>query len=396
METNTTLSGFETIVDDNFSKNGIVYTESSASLTDAEIDAIYNRAKTTVSAKDTIVRDAFGNEIVQEEGEGTDFKGLVDAEDGKVAGQVDTIAAEIAPEETVEEGSEADGSEEDGESSEYEATIVSGLFDAFREEIGIELGENEEAPKTIEDFVGKLRDIVAENSVPEYASEESKRFDDFIRQGGDPSKYLQATVDANYDNFDISTEANQKRIVTDFLREKGFNDDYIARKLDRYEATDSLEAEAEEALEMMKGIGAAKKEALLAEQNKAYAAQVQQQQEFVSNVVNYVKELKDIRGVAIPESEKKATLDYIFKADANGVTPFQRDYSKDAVRNLVESAYFLRKGDTLLSTAKQMGNNSALKSLKQSLKTSGAGKGTKRIQTSTSNSIFSRAIQQYF
>jgi len=35
----------------------------------------------------------------------------------------------------------------------------------------------------------------------------------------------------------------------------------------------------------------------------------------------------------------------LFKSDANGVTQYQKDWQKDVKKNLIESAYFMMKGD---------------------------------------------------
>ena len=85
-------------------------------------------------------------------------------------------------------------------------------------------------------------------------------------------------------------------------------------------------------------------------------------------------------------------LNYIFKADANGRTQYQKDYSK-SVKNLIESAYFTMKGDLLIDTAKKLGTSSAIKNLKNSLRSTGVSKGTRKVNTTSSNSIFSRAVQ---
>ena len=74
-------------------------------------------------------------------------------------------------------------------------------------------------------------------------------------------------------------------------------------------------------------------------------------------------------------------------------TPGEFKKSLLSVKNLIESAYFTMKGDTLLDTAKKIGTNSAIKNLKQSLRSTGVSKATKRINTTHSNSIFSRAVQ---
>ena len=167
---------------------------------------------------------------------------------------------------------------------------------------------------------------------------------------------------------------------------------FTSYKLEKYEDAGILEDEAEEALELMKEITEKKKEQLLIDQEKQNEARIERQQKFVDDVVTNIKSLKDIRGIAIPEKDKKALLNYIFKADSDGLTQYQKDYSK-SVKNLIESAYFTMKGDTLLDTAKKIGTSSAIKTLKQSLKTTGATKGTKRIHTSSSNSIWSIAAR---
>jgi len=48
----------------------------------------------------------------------------------------------------------------------------------------------------------------------------------------------------------------------------------------------------------------------------------------MDDVVGEINAMKDIRGIKVPEKDKKALLAYIFKADANGKTQYQKDYSK--------------------------------------------------------------------
>ena len=119
---------------------------------------------------------------------------------------------------------------------------------------------------------------------------------------------------------------------------------------------------------------------------------MQRQQKFFDDVVGEIKSLDNIRGIKIPPKDKKELLAYIFKADANGKTQYQKDYSK-SVRNLIESAYFTMRGDTLLDAAKKQGTSSAIKNLKNSLRSTSVSKNTKRNNSSSSNSIFSRAVQ---
>lgn len=282
----------------------------------------------------------------------------------------------------------------DDDVDEEESSKVTALFDAIAEELEWEFDddEEEEKPKTVEELVNYFKEVIKEQSVPQYANEDVAKLDEFVRNGGDLNDYFTLTPEIDYENFDTTIESNQKQIVKMLLTEKGFNEKQIARKIEKYEDAGILEDEAEDALEAMKEIEETKKEQLLEDQRKQHEQMVARQQKFMDDVVGEINAMKDIRGIKVPEKDKKALLAYIFKADANGKTQYQKDYSK-SVKNLIESAYFTMKGDTLLDTAKKMGTSSAIKNLKQSLRSTGVSKGTRRINTNSSNSIFSRAVQ---
>lgn len=282
----------------------------------------------------------------------------------------------------------------DDDVDEEESSKVTALFDAIAEELEWEFDddEEEEKPKTVEELVNYFKEVIKEQSVPQYANEDVAKLDEFVRNGGDLNDYFTLTPEIDYENFDTTIESNQKQIVKVLLAEKGFNEKQITRKIEKYEDAGILEDEAEDALEAMKEIEETKKEQLLEDQRKQHEQMVARQQKFMDDVVGEINAMKDIRGIKVPEKDKKALLTYIFKADANGKTQYQKDYSK-SVKNLIESAYFTMKGDTLLDTAKKMGTSSAIKNLKQSLRSTGVSKGTRRINTNSSNSIFSRAVQ---
>ena len=333
------------------------------------------------------VKDVFGNDAVktpEKEEKGTEEPVVEDpteepAKDDKV---VDTKEKEDSVVDTTTEGEELDN----------EGIQVTAFFDAVAEEMGLEVEEGEDKPSTVEELCEYFREMIEENSTPEYASEEVAQLDEFVRNGGKLEDYFKAAPAIDYETFDTTIEENQKRIVRELLAAKGFNEKQITRKIEKYEDAGILEDEAEDALEAMKDIAEERKEQLLAQQKKENEQRVERQQRFVDDVVTNIKSLKDIRGIAIPEKDKKALLNYIFKADADGLTQYQKDYSK-SVKNLIESAYFTMKGDTLLDTAKKIGTSSAIKTLKQSLKNTGSSKNSKKVHTSSPNSIWSIAAR---
>lgn len=333
------------------------------------------------------VKDVFGNDAVktpEKEEKGTEEPVVEDpteepAKDDKV---VDTKEKEDSVVDTPTEGEELDN----------EGIQVTAFFDAVAEEMGLEVEEGEDKPSTVEELCEYFREMIEENSTPEYASEEVAQLDEFVRNGGKLEDYFKAAPAIDYETFDTTIEENQKRIVRELLAAKGFNEKQITRKIEKYEDAGILEDEAEDALEAMKDIAEERKEQLLAQQKKENEQRVERQQRFVDDVVTNIKSLKDIRGIAIPEKDKKALLNYIFKADADGLTQYQKDYSK-SVKNLIESAYFTMKGDTLLDTAKKIGTSSAIKTFKQSLKNTGSSKNSKKVHTSSPNSIWSIAAR---
>ena len=267
-----------------------------------------------------------------------------------------------------------------------EEQMVGGFFDAISEKLGWEFDENEEKPNTIESLIDYFQNIIEEESKPTYASEEVEQLDNFVKQGGKLQDYLKIDAEIDLDGIDLEDEGSQKIIVKALLKEKGFSQKQIDKKISKYEDAGLLEDEAQDALEDLKEIRQQKKEQLLADQEKAFKQYKKQQQEFYDNVVAEIKDLKNIRGISIPEKDKRELIDYIFKPGADGKTKYQSDYIKGGVKNLIESAYFTKNADKLIQAAKREGNNSAIDKFKQSLRsTSVNGKTKQTTRTSRSD-----------
>ena len=71
---------------------------------------------------------------------------------------------------------------------------------------------------------------------------------------------MKIDAELDLDNFDIEDEGNQKIIVRELLKEKGFSNKQIEKKISKYEDAGLLEDEAEDALEDLKEIRQQKKE----------------------------------------------------------------------------------------------------------------------------------------
>lgn len=268
---------------------------------------------------------------------------------------------------------------------EDDSELVGNFFDAMSEELGWEFEEGDEKPKNVPELINYFKTVIEENSKPDFASEEIEALDAYVKQGGDLRKYLQIDAELDLEDIDLDEEANQKAVVKMWLKEKGFSSKQIEKKISKYEDAGLLEDEAQDAIEDLKEIREQKKEQLLKEQEKAHRQYQEQQRAFYTNVVDEIKGLKNIRGIAIPEKDKKVLIDYILKPDADGRTKYQKDYAKGGVKNLIESAYFTMNADKLLEAAKREGNNKAVERFRNSLKSTSVSSKSKQAQTSSND-----------
>lgn len=280
-----------------------------------------------------------------------------------------------------------DVTEEPIDEPEDDSELVGNFFDAMAEELGWEFDEEEteSKPKNVSELIAYFKTVIEENSKPDFASEEIEALDAYVKQGGDLKKYLQIDAELDLDDLDLDEESNQKAVVKMLLKEKGFSSKQIDKKISKYEDAGLLEDEAQDAIEDLKEIREQRKEQLLKEQEKAHKQYQEQQRTFYNNVVDEIKGLKNIRGIAIPEKDKKVLIDYILKPDADGRTKYQKDYAKGGVKNLIESAYFTMNADKLLEAAKREGNNKAVERFRNSLKSTSVSSKSKQTQTSSSD-----------
>lgn len=369
MEDNkNTLGGFEAFLDD-FIPNPdgtprVPNTDDNESMDDDDLDDILKNQDDPVAKKvKKTVEEPVDDDIDD------------DDDDEPIVEEPKRKPGRPKKEEPIEEPVEEDDDSE----------VVTNFFDAMSEELGWEFGEDDEKPKSVPELINYFKTVIEENSKPDFASEEIEALDAYVKQGGDLKKYLQIDAELDLEDIDLDEEANQKAVVKMWLKEKGFSAKQIEKKISKYEDAGLLEDEAEDAIEDLKEIREQRKEQLLKEQEKAHKQYQEQQRAFYTNVVDEIKGLKNIRGIAIPEKDKKVLIDYILKPDADGRTKYQKDYAKGGVKNLIESAYFTMNADKLLEAAKREGNNKAVERFRNSLKSTSVSSKSKQAQTSSND-----------
>lgn len=388
MDKKMTLGGFEAVLDSfipnpdggfrnsNIDENVNVDADEFESLDDEELEDIKKNNIEVKNKKENPVEEGTEEEEIEE---------------GDIEDKSKRKPGRPRKEETIEEETEEEEEVEDNN----EENVVTNFFDAVAEKLNWEFEEGEDKPKNVDELINYFQNVIEENSKPEYSSEEVEALDNFVKQGGDLKKYLTIDAELDLDDIDIEDETNQKLVVKQLLKEKGFSTKKIDKLVSRYEEAGLLEDEAQDALEDLKEIKEEKKKQLLEDQKKAYQIQLQRQQQFYDNVVSEIKGLKNIRGITVPEKDKKVLMDYILKPDTDGKTKYQKDYAKGGVKNLIESAYFTMNADKLIEAAKREGNNSAIDKFRRSLKSSSiTTKSRKQATGSDDDPIWFSAARQ--
>ncbi len=270
-------------------------------------------------------------------------------------------------EEEVDEDVSTEDEEQEEEEQDDETTIVSPFVDLFSKELGWEL-EEEDRPKSISELVDYMSEIIEANSKPKYHSEDIAALDEFVKEGGDIKEYFSVKYgETDLSKLDISKEDNQKLVVRELLKRKGFSEEKIDRKINTYEDAGVLEEESEDAIEILKEENEKASDKLLEEQKKLNEEYLKKQQKFVTDVKGLVDETNNIRGIPISKNDKDMLKDYIFKVDKDGKTKYQKDYGND-FKNLIESAYFTMKGDLLVKNIKNKAQSDAVIEFKKKLK----------------------------
>ena len=337
MDKKMTLGGFEAVLDSfipnpdggfrnsNVDENVNVNADEFESLDDEELEDIKKNNIEVKNKKEKPVEEGTEEEEIEEE----DIEDKPKRKPGRPRKE-ETIEEEIEEEEGVEDNNEEN--------------VVTNFFDAMAEKLNWEFEEDEDKPKSVDELINYFQNVIEENSKPEYSSEEVEALDNFVKQGGDLKKYLTIDAELDLDDIDIEDETNQKLVVKQLLKEKGFSTKKIDKLVSRYEEAGLLEDEAQDALEDLKEIKEERKKQLLEDQKKAYREQLQRQQQFYDNVVSEIKGLKNIRGITVPEKDKKVLIVDDVISTGESLTAIET-LVKKAGGNIVGKTCVLAEGD---------------------------------------------------
>ena len=222
MENKNTLNGFEAILESLNPNVGANKTKEIDNI-DNEFDAVEELTDEELEALrgKTSKKSTNNKEDEEEEEDDVDDKGEEDDdietnEPSKTKKSSKKTTKTDKDNDTVDEkGEEDDIDSDDGTTSEE---LIVNFFDSLSEQLGWSDVEDEDKPKTAEDLIEYFKDVIEENSVPQYASEEVEKLDEFVRNGGNLKDYFSIDADIDLDNIEVEdNEINQKGV---FERER--------------------------------------------------------------------------------------------------------------------------------------------------------------------------------
>lgn len=265
---------------------------------------------------------------------------------------------------------EPDEDEKSDEDKDYESEISSFFAGELIKKLGVDSDTSDIKFESIDDVLGLMNEIITENSKPVYASDEVERYDEFVRNGGNLKTFYKEMYSGKLDpaSLDIEKEYDQRAVIRENLLNQGYKEEKIKKMISRYEESETLREEAEDAFDLLKEFNTKKQESLLEEQRKNAEMVRRQQQKFYEDVNSTIKNISDFRGFPVSEKEKRELLQYAFTPDEDGITKYQKDLRSD-VYNILESAYFAKNRDKVKAgNASNKGDTDAYKTLRDKLK----------------------------
>ena len=151
------------------------------------------------------------------------------------------------------------------------------------------------------------------------------------------------------------------------LKDAGFSERQIEKKIDALIEGGLLDSEAEDALDVIRRKNADAINQTAKQRQEQEAKLIEDNKKFVKSVEDYIDGLKDVRGIPITKEQKANLKKYLLVFDKeDGMTGYQRDHAK-SVAPLVESAFITQNSVTLLKAAESKGSSDALSKLQSVL-----------------------------
>ncbi len=309
-----------------------------------------------------------GKEVGEEDsmGETTSDDKEDDTSGSTVDADLESTTDDIINTEIKEDKSEVAG--DISELGEVEPEVAAFVQEKLFDKLGWEYNEDD-ALGSVDALVDYMEKIVETNSKPNYASRDIEDLNKFVSDGGNLKDFFDIQGEVDIDKIDLTAEFNQKLVIKESLKERGLSDIQADKKIQRYDDSGILEEEALDAKEYVQKVRKNKADSLLADQSKAQKVREGQQQKFYDDVNSSIDNLDNVKGIKINKADKNKLKDAILKVGSDGKTLYQKKYNENFIKNMLESAYFTLKEDTVVRDLTRQAESKATKNLKRKLET---------------------------
>ena len=229
-------------------------------------------------------------------------------------------------------------------------SIISSIAKSLGYELEKEYAETEEG---LAEFTKDIAQEIAEDQLEGLFKQFPlvQKHLDFVMAGGDPEKFFDAyNPNKSFENMEIEQDDSrtQKYMITEFLRSKGHDDEFIKDMINDYEDSGKLYDRAKVAQRNLSNIQKQERDNMVKQQQEAQQRAAEENERFWEGVANTIQEGKEFAGIRIPDREKAKFFDYISEPiNENGQTRRDVDYSKANIEAKLALDYLMYKGFNL-------------------------------------------------
>lgn len=252
-----------------------------------------------------------------------------------------------------------------------EPTVVQELA----QEMGIELGEDEEFEDSIEGvkkFTVKAAEELATAQLENIFEQlpDVKEYMQFRINGGDPKEYQKASTATDYEALEIGEDdtSTQKMVIREHLVREGYEKEEIQEMLEDFEDTGMLFKQSKRYQKRLITADKKAKEALV--ENQRIEAEKQEKQN--QKTWKEIKEIVDggeLQGVVIPKTDQKGFMDWMSKpVDDKGNTARTLEKAKMSREQMLTIEYLVYKKLNLNDLVTRKANSQNATKLKDRLK----------------------------
>jgi hypothetical protein len=250
-------------------------------------------------------------------------------------------------------------------------SIISSIAKSLGYDVEKEYAETEEG-------LAEFTKDIAQNIAEEQLEGLFKQFPmvqkhlDFVMAGGDPERFFEAyNPRTSFEHMEIEQDDSrtQKYMISEFLRSKGHDDEFIKDMINDYEDSGKLYDRAKVAQRNLATIQKQERDGMVRQQQEAQQRAAEENERFWEGVANTIQEGKEFAGIRIPDREKAKFFDYISEpVNDNGQTRRDVDYSKANIEAKLALDYLMYKGFNLKDIIDVKAKTASASSLRERVK----------------------------